>query len=152
MSMTKGLKAVICRFGTIFGASPGMRFHTAVNKFCWQAVMGQPITVWRTAYDQKRPYLDLSDASRAIAFIIRKDLFDGRIYNVLTLNATVREIVDNILKLVPDHQISFVDSRIMNQLSYEVSCDKLKSEGFSFIGELRRGIGETISILRQAHK
>ena len=26
-----------CRFGTIFGASAGMRFHTAVNKFCWQA-------------------------------------------------------------------------------------------------------------------
>ena len=26
----------ILRFGTIFGYSPGMRFHTAVNKFCWQ--------------------------------------------------------------------------------------------------------------------
>ena len=35
----KGLKAIHCRFGTIFGASPGMRFHTAVNKFCWQAAM-----------------------------------------------------------------------------------------------------------------
>jgi UDP-glucose 4-epimerase len=62
----KGLKAISCRFGTIFGSSPGMRFHTAVNKFCWQAVMGQPITVWSTAYDQKRPYLDLFDAARAL--------------------------------------------------------------------------------------
>ena len=51
----KGLQAIHCRFGTIFGASAGMRFHTAVNKFCWQAAMGQPITVWSTAYDQKRP-------------------------------------------------------------------------------------------------
>ncbi len=33
---------VIFRFGTICGVSPGMRFHTAINKFCWQAVMGQP--------------------------------------------------------------------------------------------------------------
>ena len=65
----KGLKGISCRFGTIYGASPGMRFHTAVNKFCWQAVMGQPITVWRTAYDQKRPYLDLLDAARAFSFI-----------------------------------------------------------------------------------
>jgi len=40
------LKFVICRFGTIFGPSVGMRFHTAVNKFIWQAVMGQPLTVW----------------------------------------------------------------------------------------------------------
>jgi len=42
---TEGLRFIICRFGTIFGTSVGMRFHTAINKFCWQAVMGQPITV-----------------------------------------------------------------------------------------------------------
>ena len=114
----KGLKGMSCRFGTIFGASPGMRFHTAVNKFCWQAVMGQPITVWRTAYGKKRPYLDLFDASRALSFIIRNDLFDGRIYNVLTLNATVRQIVDTIREFVPGLEVAFVDNQIMNQLSY----------------------------------
>ena len=151
MSVTKSLKAVTCRFGTIFGASPGMRFHTAVNKFCWQAVMGQPITVWSTAYDQKRPYLDLFDASRAITFIIRNDLFDGRIYNVLTLNASVRQIVDCIREFVPDLQVTFVDSRIMNQLSYEVSCNRLESKRFSFSGNLRRGIGQTISLLRNSN-
>ena len=42
-----GLKYVVLRLGTIFGVSPGMRFHTAVNKFIWQACMGQPLTVWR---------------------------------------------------------------------------------------------------------
>ena len=148
----KGLKAISCRFGTIFGASLGMRFHTAVNKFCWQAAMGLPITVWSTAYDQKRPYLDLFDASRAIAFIIRKDLFDGRIYNVLTQNATVRLVVDTIREFVPDLQVSFVDNKIMNQLSYEVSCERFLAEGFVFAGELRRGIGETINLLRQANR
>jgi len=40
-----GLKVVRLRLGTIFGTSPGMRFHTAVNKFCWQAVFGVPLTV-----------------------------------------------------------------------------------------------------------
>lgn len=148
LSLEGGLKAISCRFGTIFGASPGMRFHTAVNKFCWQAVMGQPITVWSTAYDQKRPYLDLVDAGRAIAFIIRKDLFDGRIYNVLTHNVTVRQVVDTLREFVPELQVSFVDSKIMNQLSYEVSCQRFVSEGFNFAGDLRRGIGETISLLR----
>ena len=148
----KGLKAISCRFGTIFGASPGMRFHTAVNKFCWQAAMRLPITVWSTAYDQKRPYLDLFDASRAIAFIIRNDLFDGRIYNVLTHNATVRQVVDTIREFVPDLQVTFVDSKIMNQLSYEVSCERFLAEGFVFAGALRRGIGETISLLRQANR
>jgi nucleoside-diphosphate-sugar epimerase len=151
LCLDDGLKAISCRFGTIFGASLGMRFHTAVNKFCWQAVMGQPITVWSTAYDQKRPYLDLVDAARAISFIIRKDLFDGRIYNVLSHNATVRQVVETVREFVPDLQISFVDNKIMNQLSYEVSCQRFVAEGFVFTGDLRRGIGETIGLLRRAN-
>ena len=143
----KGLKAIHCRFGTIFGASAGMRFHTAVNKFCWQAVMGRPISVWRTAYDQKRPYLDLLDASRAIELIIKNNIFDGRVYNVLTNNSTVREVVDVIREFVPDIEVGFVDSKIMNQLSYEVLDNRFKSQGFISAGSLRRGIGETVSLL-----
>ena len=144
----KELKAVICRFGTIFGVSPGMRFHTAVNKFCWQASMGQPISVWTTAYDQKRPYLDLLDASKAITFIIKNDIFDGRIYNILTTNVTVREVIDMIKEFVPSISVDFVDNKIMNQLSYEVSCNRFKSLGFEFSGDLRRGICQTISQLK----
>ena len=147
----KGLKAIHCRFGTIFGASPGMRFHTAVNKFCWQAVMNQPISVWSTAYDQKRPYLDLLDASKAIAFIIKNNIFDGQIYNVLTINATVRQVVETIKEFVPNLEIEFVNNRIMNQLSYEVMCDRFKSKGFVFSGDIRRGIKETIDLLKHSN-
>ena len=147
----RGLKAIHCRFGTIFGASAGMRFHTAVNKFCWQAVMGRPISVWRTAYDQKRPYLDLLDASRAIELIIKNNIFDGRVYNVLTNNSTVREVVDVIREFVPDIEVGFVDSKIMNQLSYEVLDNRFKSQGFISAGSLRRGIGETVSLLSNSN-
>jgi UDP-glucose 4-epimerase len=147
----KGLKAVSCRFGTIFGISKGMRFHTAVNKFCWQAAMKQPITVWRTAYEQKRPYLDLFDASRAFSFIIKNDIFDGRIYNILTQNATVREIVDLIREYVSDLEVQFVDSKIMNQLSYEVSSERFTNKGFVFTGDLRRSVGQTIALLQQTN-
>jgi len=147
----QGLSGVSLRFGTIFGDSPGMRFHTAVNKFCWQAVMGLPITVWKTAYEQKRPYLDLKDASRAIGFFIKNNLFDGRIYNVLTHNATVREIVDCIKEFEPNVEISFVDNQIMNQLSYEVSSQRIQSKGFNFSGNLRTGVESTIKLLQAAN-
>ncbi len=146
-----GLKAIHCRFGTIFGASVGMRFHTAVNKFCWQAVMGQSISVWTTAYDQKRPYLDLLDASRSINYIIKNNIFDGQIYNVLTQNCTVRDVVETIKEFVPSLKIEFVDNRIMNQLSYEVMSDRFKSKGFVFSGNLRRGIKETIDLLKNSN-
>ncbi len=151
LTKNEGLKAIHCRFGTIFGASPGMRFHTAVNKFCWQAVMGQPISVWSTAYDQKRPYLDLLDASKAIVYIIKNNIFDGQIYNVLTHNATVREVVDTIKEFIPSLEIDFVDNRIMNQLSYEVLCERFKAKGFVFSGNLRTGIQETISLLKNSN-
>jgi UDP-glucose 4-epimerase len=148
----KGLKASIYRFGTIFGVSPGMRFHTAVNKFCWQAVMGQPITVWRTAYDQKRPYLDLSDAVRAIAFVLEKDLFTGLIYNVVTANATVRQVVEAIRPHLPSLQVQFVDNKIMNQLSYEVLNTRFTKAGFNPSGNLAQGIADSISLLSQANR
>jgi UDP-glucose 4-epimerase len=143
----QGLQAVSCRFGTVFGVSPGMRFHTAVNKFCWQAAMNQPVTVWRTAYDQKRPYLDLIDASRAIAFIMENDLFDGRVYNILTMNATVRLIIDVIQSFVPSLTVSFVDHPIMNQFSFEVSKQRFLDQGFIFTGNLQQSVGKTLALL-----
>ncbi len=152
LAKDQGLRAVVFRFGTIFGASPGMRYHTAVNKFCWQAVMKQPLSIWRSAYDQKRPYLDLVDAIRAMAFVIKEELFDGRVYNVLTLNSTVREIVECIREFVPDVQLSFVNSPIMNQLSYEVSSQRFCDLGFSFAGDIRRGIGESVALLASANR
>ncbi|MFN0085043.1 MAG: NAD-dependent epimerase/dehydratase family protein [Blastocatellia bacterium] len=143
-----GLRFVTCRFGTIFGASPGMRFHTAVNKFIWQACTGRPATVWRTALHQKRPYLELGDAVAAISHIVDNDLFDNRIYNVLTANATVNEILEVIRLSVPDLQVGYVDSPIMNQLSYTVSSRRFLEQGFEFRGTLRQGIGEVIDLLR----
>jgi nucleoside-diphosphate-sugar epimerase len=148
MRDSTGLRFVTCRFGTIFGASPGMRFHTAVNKFIWQACLGIPLTVWSSALDQNRPYLDLEDAVRALQFIMDHDLFSGEIYNVLTMNATVRQIVAAISEFVPDVQVSYVDSRIMNQLSYTVLCQKFTKLGFQFTGDLRQRVAESVALLQ----
>lgn len=148
LGSSKGLRFISCRFGTIYGTSIGMRFHTAVNKFVWQACLGQPISVWRTALHQKRPYLELGDAVRALKFILARDLFDGRVYNVLTDNLTVSQIVETIRKFVPDLSVELVDSRIMNQLSYEVARERFLGAGFEYRGELERSISESVALLR----
>lgn len=147
LGVSEGLRFVICRLGTVFGTSPGMRFHTAVNKFIWQACAGTPLTVWRTALDQRRPYLDLRDTVRAFEFIVRRGLFDRQTYNVLTTHATVGEIIDQIRLQVPDLRIQCVDSPIMNQLSYVVSCEKFKALGFEFKGRLPEGIAAMVEML-----
>lgn len=146
-----GLPMLILRFGTIFGPAVGMRFHTAVNKFCWQAVMGEPLTVWSTAYDQKRAYLDLRDAGRILAFAIEGRIFTGVTVNAVTINATVRQIVEAIEKHVPDLTIQFTESTVMNQLSYEVSRERSERLGFSYSGNLDSAIEETVAMLRAAN-
>ncbi|MGV8948010.1 MAG: NAD-dependent epimerase/dehydratase family protein [Candidatus Paracaedibacter sp.] len=147
----KGLKGSICRLGTIYGVSPGMRFHTAVNKFCWQAVMQQPITVWETAIDQKRPYLALEDAVKAMGWIIEHTLYKGDIYNIVTGNHTVRDVLNVIKDQIPEINIKYVQHQIMNQLSYEVSSEKFQKTGFSFDGSLDQGVKNTINFLRNAN-
>ncbi len=143
----KNLNYVILRFGTIYGVSRGMRFHTAVNKFCWQASRGEPLSVWKTALNQKRPYLDLADASRSICFIIKKNLFDNEIYNILTNNHSVKDIIKEIKKNIKNIQISYVKNKIMNQLSYEVLNKKIIEKGFKFKGNLKNSIKKTLNLL-----
>lgn len=146
-AVNHGLKAVVLRFGTIHGVSEGMRFHTAVNKFCFQVATGQSITVWRTALDQKRPYLALSDANRAVSHVISNSLLTGEIYNVVTSNLTVREIITTIKEItIKKCEINFVDSKIMNQLSYEVSNEKFHLTGFRFKGDLKKDISDTMKL------
>ena len=147
--VSKGkIEASIVRLGTIFGTSKGMRFHTAINKFCWQAVLGQPLTVWKTALNQKRPYLGINDAVNSIKFFINKEIFQGDIFNVVTSNYTVQEVIDSIKKYVKEVKINLVETQIMNQLSYEVSTKKLESLGFTFQDDLEAGIKETITLLK----
>lgn len=149
-SVNDSFSFVICRFGTIFGESIGMRFHTAINKFVWQAVMNEPITVWKTALHQKRPYLSLNDAVRALHFIMKNSIFPNKVFNVLTLNATVNEIIQAINKHLPGTRTEFVESKIMNQLSYNVANKKFTDLGFKFNDDLSI-IERSISLLKSAN-
>jgi len=148
LGATAGLRFFAGRFGTIYGPSAGMRFHTAVNKFIWQACVGQPLSVWRTALDQKRPYLDLDDAVEAIRFVLRTGLFSNEIFNVVTGNHVLRAVIEAIRRRVPGLRVELVDSPIMNQYSYEVGKRKIEARGFRFRGDLERGISETVELLR----
>ena len=92
------IKYTTYRFGTISGVSSGMRFHTAVNKFCLNAALDNDIAVYKTALNQYRPYLSLKDAFKVFKFTIENDLFKNDIYNALSENCTVKQIIKKIKK------------------------------------------------------
>ena len=73
--------------------------------------------------------------------------YSNNIYNVLSSNNTVEEII-NIIKIYKKNlKINFVSTKIMNQLSYEVSSEKIKKLGFKTKSNLKKGISDTIKLL-----
>ncbi len=143
LSKKNNLQSLILRFGTIVGFSYGMRFHTAVNKFCYQASIGQSLTVWKTSLNQKRPYLGLNDACRSIEFLIKKNKFNGDKFNILSENLSVRSIV-NVIKSHKKVRLKMVSNKIMNQLTYVVSTKKIEGLNFKFKDNLKKLILEEL--------
>ena len=143
-----GLPSTVFRLGTIFGPSPGMRFHTAINKFIFLACTNKPLTVWDSAVHLKRPYLDLRDAVKSFLFALEHRETIGETFNVVTLNAGIGEITDAIKRYVPNLQIAYTKNPLLNQMSYFTDDTKIKNLGFTYLGNLDEGVKETIHYLR----
>lgn len=145
---TKLIKYNTFRFGTIAGVSRGIRFHTAVNSFCLNAGIGEKIKVYKTALHQYRPYLSLEDAFKLFKFCIDKNFFENDIYNVVSNNFTVNQIINKIKKLKKNIKISYVNSAIMNQLSYHVDKKKLSNRGLFLNSNLDKDIADTLNLFK----
>ena len=136
------------RFGTIAGVSRGIRFHTAVNSFCLNAAIEEKIKVYKTALHQYRPYLSLEDAFKLFKFCIDENFFENDIYNVVSNNFTVNQIINKIKKLKKNIKISYVNSTIMNQLSYHVDKKKLSNRGLFLNSNLDRDVADTLNLFK----
>ena len=143
---SKKLKYTTFRFGTISGVSKGIRFHTAVNKFCFNAALNEKILVYKTALHQYRPYLSLKDAFKVFKFCINKDFFKNDIYNALSENCTVNQILNKIRKYKKNIKVALVKAEIMNQLSYHVDGSKLKKSGLSLNAKIEKDVEETLNL------
>ena len=142
----KNLKYVTFRLGTIAGVSRGIRFHTAVNKFCFNAALSQKIEVYKTALHQYRPYLSVRDAFKVFKFCIDKNFFKNDIFNAVSGNFTVNQILSKIKKRKKFIKVKFVNSRIMNQLSYHVDDKKIRSYGLKLNANLQKDIDNTLKL------
>lgn len=145
-----GIQTFVIRKGTIFGKSIGMRFHTAINKFSYLTAINKPLTVWDSALDSIRPYLGINDATNAYEFI-EKYGKPGEIYNVLTKNYPMREIISSIKKSSPEVSIEIVPSPLSNQKPFQISNEKIKKLGFEFKDDLTQSIKETVELFRKIH-
>jgi len=139
---------LILRFGTIFGESIGMRFHTAINKFCYEVSLGKPLTIWKQNYEQVRPYLGLDDAVGSIIHFLNHTEYFNQTYNIITGNYKLSNVVKSIEKVTSKVELNMVDTPLLNQFSYDVSDDKVKKIGFKPKDELEVFVKNTLNKLR----
>ena len=109
--------------------------------------MGQPIDVWSTAMDQRRPYLALSDAIDLLARTVIESIYPGEVVNAVTCDSTVREVLSAIEAAGWATTVNLIDSPIMNSLSYRTSVAKANELGFKFAGSLESDVAATLQLL-----
>jgi nucleoside-diphosphate-sugar epimerase len=136
------------RFGTIAGVSKGIRFHTAVNNFCLNAALGEKIKIYKTALHQYRPYLSIRDSFKVFKFCLEKDFFQNDIFNALSGNFTVNQILNKIKKIKKKINVVYVNSPIMNQLSYHVDDQKIKNKGLILKSNIDVDIKDTLLLFK----
>ena len=134
------------RLGTIAGYSKGIRFHTAVNKFCLNAALNEKISVYKTAMNQYRPYLSIRDALKLFKFCIEKNFFKNDIFNALSGNYTVKQIISKIKKRKKNVGIKLVKTKIMNQLSYKVDDNKIRTHGLKLNSDLQKDVDNNLNL------
>ena len=137
---------VTYRFGTISGVSKGMRFHTAVNKFSFNAVLGLKLPVWKSMMDKPRPYLSLRDAFKVIKYTLEKNFFSNEIFNIISEHLTVKEIITLLKKYGKNIRVKHVQSQLINQFSYKISNDKFSKKAFALKSLIRDDIKSTLKI------
>jgi UDP-glucose 4-epimerase len=135
------LRPTVLRFATVYGYSPGLRVHTVVNIFAFRAAVGAAMEVFGSG-NQLRPFVHVSDVSRAIAFCIEDDRASDQIFNLVGENASVNQIITLLRRHFPRMLVVHTDKEILNQISYEVDGGKLRRLGFSTEHTLEDGVEE----------
>ena len=140
----KKIKFITYRFGTISGVSKGMRFHTAINKFCFNCVLGKPLPLWKGMTNKPRPYLSLKDAFAVVKFTLEKNFFRNDIYNILSQNLTLASIIKIFKKNKIKVKEKYDKSRLINQYPFMVSNKKFSSVAFSLKSKIAEDIKLTL--------
>jgi UDP-glucose 4-epimerase len=135
------LRATVLRFATVYGYAPGLRVHTVVNIFAFRAAVGAAMEVFGSG-NQLRPFVHVTDVSRAIAFCIDNDRTSDEIFNVVGENASVNQIIALLRRHFPRLLVVQADKEILNQISYEVDGSKLQNLGFRMLHTLEDGVEE----------
>lgn len=86
-------------------------FGTVLNRFCIQAVVGHPLTVYGTG-GQTRGMLNIRDTVRCIELALEHPPEKGeyRVFNQFTEEFSVKELAERVKRLRPGTTIQYIDN------------------------------------------
>src|SRR2546427_10870092 len=143
-----GLDWTAVRLGTVYGWTIGMRFDTIINRFTYLAAQGRPLTVYDTAWKEKRPYVSVKDAMQAYLLAASHHMAKGQVFNVLYDNANMETIITAIKHVFPEIGVTTTKTPSLNQLSYEVDGDRFRALGFRPTVSIAEGVRQLAAKFR----
>lgn len=154
-----GIQALCIRMSNALGAPLSLevpRWSLVCNDLCLQAVASQKL-VLRTAGAQRRNFLTLQDAARAIEFLaLHPDAWpaDGVLHLGSSLNLTIRELAERIaaqvqttLGFTPDVTVAEGGSSEAGELNFHV--DRLAAMGFTWTNHADDEIRATLRLCEE---
>ncbi len=139
------------RFSTVYGLSPRMRFDLTVNEFTKDLSMGKELTIFGEKF--WRPYCHVKDFSNAFITVLEasKQKVAYNVFNVgdTEENYTKQMLVDEIVKIIPDAKINYVEKN-EDPRDYRVNSDKIKRElDFKITMRVPDGIEEVKRMIQE---
>ncbi|MFJ4651068.1 NAD-dependent epimerase/dehydratase family protein [Nocardia sp. NPDC088792] len=132
---------VVYRPASVFGWAPGYRYEVAINLLALYAHVGVPLTVYRTAEAENRPYLAIEDCVQSLEMALRSPgRLAGKVWNTVSFNATLGQILSVIRELYPTAAYRYTDAELVNQISFTVAGERLYQQGFKPSGDLRMAL------------
>ena len=140
---------IICRFGTAYGYSDGIRFNLVTNIFFKQMLLGQPIEVFGDG-SNFRSFCHVRDLARAMRFLVnlyqKKQISDKQVFHVVQANFQIKELAQIIASFNKNCQVVFPPNKPASFMSYHLSSKKLTDLGFKFEENLKESTEEMVKI------
>lgn len=118
-----GNRPLVFRLGTLYGLGDEhsrIRLDLVVNVLTKRAVDGQVLRV--CGGEQWRPLIHVKDVARAIVFGVLHDI-EG-LYNLASQNCTIKQIAEEVRRVVPGCQVEFTEGKFEDLRNYRVCWDR----------------------------
>lgn len=147
-AIESGFDWTALRLGAVHGWTVGMSFDTIINRFSYLAAQRQPLTVYDTAWREKRPYLHVADAMKAYSLAATHPETKGTVFNVVGENANMEAVIAAIRAVVPEVEVTTTKTPSLNPLSYEVDSSRFAKLGFKARVTIEKGVREMVGKFR----